>query len=208
VGDLATAPAGFRDQYYGLVPHVAEHAAVDRGAPLVTAGLIDLGSCAWGERPASFAKRRWVAPVVDLDSVDGKAAEWVARQRVPKVVVATQTRVIEAAVDVAGDWVASVPTIAVIAPPEQLWLLAAALCAPATSAIALRSFAGAALSGDAIKLSASAVLDLPLPADRDAWARGADRLSAGDLPGYADAMGAAYGIDDGGALLDWWHARR
>jgi hypothetical protein len=209
VGDVAIALAGFRDEYYGLVPFVGEAADLVRSAPLVTSGLIDLGTCAWGERPARFAKRRWQAPAVDLDTVaaDPQAAAWVTRQRVPKVVLATQTRVMEAAVDADGSWIASVPTIAVVAPADQLWALAATLCAPAISAWALRRTAGSALSAGAIKLSASAVLDIPLPADRVAWSRGTELLAAGELDAFGAAMGDAYGIDDDGNLLAWWRAR-
>ena len=52
-------------------------------------------------------------------------AGWVDDLQVPKVLVATQTRVGEAAVDEVGTWVPSVPTIAVVAPAERLWAVAA-----------------------------------------------------------------------------------
>jgi hypothetical protein len=47
VGSMATATAGFRHQFYGLLDHVTEDGS---GSPLVTAGLIDPVHCAWGER--------------------------------------------------------------------------------------------------------------------------------------------------------------
>jgi hypothetical protein len=208
LGDLANAAAGFRDEYYGLVGHVHEAADLPDGAPLVTSGLIDLGRCEWGQRSARFAKQRWIAPVVDVDAARSSpaAARWIDRQRAPKVAVATQTRVIEAAVDIDGRWIVSVPVIAVTADADRLWEIAAALCAPATTAWAARRVAGAALSSDALKLSASAVLDVPLPADPDAWSDGASRLRSGDLAGFGAAMGAAYGVDDA-ALLEWWTSR-
>ncbi len=92
IGDLATATAGFRDQFYGLVPFVGEGHA---DAPLITSGLLDPGHCAWSERPARFAGRRYDRPGVDLDRLGAEAptlSRWVRARRVPKVVVATQTR--------------------------------------------------------------------------------------------------------------------
>ena len=49
--EIATATAGFRDQFYGLIPFVRDGPA---DAPLVTSGLLDPGRSAWGERPARF----------------------------------------------------------------------------------------------------------------------------------------------------------
>ena len=59
LGDLASATAGFRQHFYGVIPFVGD----DRDGPaLVTSGLIDAGRCAWGERPARFAKQTFEAP--------------------------------------------------------------------------------------------------------------------------------------------------
>ena len=85
---LATATADFRDQYYGLVPHVAD---AGDGAPLVTSGLLDVGRCAWGERPARFARRSFAAPRVPVDALPPALQAWAAGRLVPKVLVATQT---------------------------------------------------------------------------------------------------------------------
>ena len=45
----------------------------------------------------------------------------------PKVVVATQTRVVEAAVDPTGEWIPSTPVVSVHADPDELcgWLATA-----------------------------------------------------------------------------------
>ncbi|HMQ26472.1 MAG TPA: N-6 DNA methylase, partial [Acidimicrobiales bacterium] len=105
--EAAAASAGFRDQFYGLVPHVREATGAPAERPLITTGLIDLAGCGWGERPARYAKARWAAPVVDLETLaadDPALARWVDDRLVPKVVVATQTRVIEAVADVEGRW--------------------------------------------------------------------------------------------------------
>jgi SAM-dependent methyltransferase len=197
---LATATADFRDQYYGLVPHVADRAD---GAPLVTAGLLDAGRCAWGERPARFARRTFTAPRVAVGDLPEALRAWAAGRLVPKVLVATQTRVIEAAVDATGQWLPSVPVITV-APRDgaDLWRIGAVLCAPATTAWAAATYLGAALSARAIKLSASQVLEAPLPARP--WDDAADALAGGNVEECARRMDVAYGTD----LYDWWQARR
>ncbi len=48
------------------------------------------------------------------------------------------------------------------------------LAAPAVSAWALAHYRGSALSRDALKLSATQVLELPLPVDDRPWAAGHD----------------------------------
>lgn len=220
VGDMATATAGFRDQFYGLVGAVQEDGTSQRGdgalPRLVTAGLVDPLTLAWGDLPVRFAGARWRRPVVDVDRVRDDIARWVRAQLVPKLVVATQTRVLEVAVDERGDVVPSTPVIAVHAPADRLWHLAAALGAPPVSAWALRAALGAALSSDAVKLSARQVLDLPLPADRAAWDDAAALARAvppvhdpgrrAALERYGAAACVAYGVDPGD-VLPWWLGR-
>ena len=86
-----------------------------------------------------FARTRFERPVVDLARLadaGGRAQVWVRDTLVPKVVVATQTRVGEAAVDQEGRWVASTPTVALVADPELLWRIAAVVCSPVGSVAA------------------------------------------------------------------------
>ncbi len=71
VGERATATAGFRDQYYGIVPHVSDSGP---GAPLITTGVIDPGRCRWGERPVRFNRARYAAPRVDVDALEAADA--------------------------------------------------------------------------------------------------------------------------------------
>jgi hypothetical protein len=219
LGDVATALAGFRQHFYGLAPYVADRppgvATADCDAPLVTTGLIDAGGCSWGQRTARFAGAVLAGPAVDLAALeagDPRLAAWVRARRVPKVVVASQTPVIEAAVDASGRWVPSVPLVALVprraAPPDEmsadLWRLGAALCAPPLSAWAAAQCLGAALSPTTIKLRPDELLDLPLPAR--SLDPAADRLRAGDVATCAALAMAAYGIDDP-SLLAWWCAR-
>jgi N-6 DNA Methylase len=219
VGDLAMVIAGFRDEYYGLVDVVREHAAGDDAtSPLVTSGLIDWLGCSWGSRPARFAKHTWRAPVVDLaelESAGGRAgARWVTRTRVPKLVVAAQTRVVEAAVDAEGAWVPSVPVVSVVPhDPADLWRLAAAVASPAATAWLLGRAPGTALARGALKVAAPHLLTLPLPIDHGAWDEAAAAvrvLTTGPRPPAAcdrflEAAAAAYATP--ASLTTWWRER-
>jgi predicted RNA methylase len=204
LGDIATATAGFRDEYYGLRPAVIDEPGGDLPL-LITSGLVDVARVRWGERGARFGGRRYAHPRVDPAKLTGPLARWVAQRLVPKVVVATQTKVVEAAVDRDGSWVPSTPVISVHAPVDHLWRVAAVLTAPGVSAWALRHYAGAALNPDSIKLSARQVLDVPLPADEAAWLEAARTLAAGRILDAGRAMSLAFGT--GEDVFEWWCAR-
>ena len=223
--DLADVIAGFRDEYYGLAdlvrePTLGTSADTDPPAPLVTSGLIDWLGCSWGSRPARFAKRSWQAPVVDLAALDRggshAARRWVARTRVPKLVVAAQTRVVEAAVDAAGSWVPSVPVLSVVPrDPADLWRLAAAVASPAATAWLLRRAPGTAPARGALKVAAPDLLALPLPVDRVAWdeaaaaaralATGPHRRDPAVCDRFLEAAAAAYATPP--SLTAWWRHR-
>lgn len=214
IGDVADVVAGFRDEYYGLVGHVREVAGVP-AAPLVTSGLIDVGAVAWGERPVRFARQRWARPDVDLTALRAaspRSAAWADRVRQPKVVVATQTRIVEAAADHGGTWIPCTPVISVL-PREGttvgVALLAALLDAPPISAWVARRAAGSALSADAVRLSAGLVGAVPLPPDERAWSAAAGALEAGDLERYATCATAMFGLParQAAAVQAWWLAR-
>jgi hypothetical protein len=219
LGERAAVMAGFRDEYYGLVGAVRERDGSDAAgavAPLVTSGTLAWGRCAWGERPIRFAKRRWQAPVVDLGALDGgdrAAARWVERTRRPKVVVATQTGVVTAAVDEAGAWVPCVPALAVVPrDPADLWHLAAAIASPLASAWMARRAGGTGLGRRALRVSGPALADLPLPVDAEGWDEAAAALRAfaaapgdGARDAFAAASGRAYAVEP--ALTAWWVER-
>lgn len=218
VGDLADATADFRDQYYGLAHAVADREDEAGGPRLVTSGLIDPARLHWGERACRFNKVSYLHPRVDLGALTTPLQEWARRRLVPKVLVATQTRVLEAVVDVAGDLLPSVPVVTVTARSgrtEDLWRIGALLCTPPATLVAARRHLGAARSASALRLSASDVLALPLPADEDAWNRAAGAFAAASAAGgdrdllrkSAGAMVEAYalGVDDD--LVAWWEAR-
>jgi predicted RNA methylase len=200
LGERCAVSAGFRDEYYGLVPFVRDGA----GAPLVTSGLIDPAVCRWGTAPTRFARQRWDAPAVDVDGLrSSPMAGWAEQQLVPKVLVATQTRVVEAVADEAGAWLPCTPVLSVVPGDLDLWHVLAVLLAPPVTAWALREASGTALSSDAVKLSAAQLRRIPLPATGSDWDTAAGRLRDGDVLGAGRAMGAAYGLD----VFDWWAAR-
>jgi hypothetical protein len=207
VGSMATAVAGFRQHYYGLIPHVRED---HEPAPLVTSGLIDVGACHWGARPARFAKRTWQRPGVQVE--DGAElgpglGAWLDRLRRPKVVVASQTRVVEAAADRAGTWVPCTPVVSVLPDdPDEVDLLCAALCSPPVSAWAARRAGGTGLSPGALRISTALVLAAPLPEDRDTWAEAASALAAGDLDAFAALATEMHHLpaDTAASVLEWW----
>ena len=205
LGDHAVTTAGFRGEYYGLAAEVQEADDFPTGRPLVTTGLIDLGGCAWGQRAARIARRTWRRPVVDPARLTGRAADWAERTRAPKLVVASQTRVVEVAVDEDGTWIPGVPLVAVLASPARLWSFAAALGSPAVSAWLLHRSAGTALTRGGLRLSADLLRRVPLPADDAAWVDGTAAFRARDLDRFAAAMGEAYRVDE--AVADWWRAR-
>ena len=216
LGDVAACTADFRDQYYGLAPHVREAADCPDGVPLLTSGLLDPAACLWGTRPTRFLKQRWEAPVVARDVLaDPALGPWARSRLVPKVVVGTQGRVVEAVADEAGTWLPSVPTITVVpAEAHRLWHLLAVLLAPPVAAHAATSYAGTALSMRAIKLSARQIAALPLPGRSGPWDAAADAVRraqrdpatrAARLVEAGALMCEAYGA--GRDVLEWWRAR-
>jgi len=219
VGDLASATADFRDQYYGLVGAVKEAEETHGGArtmKLATVGLIDLGEFLWGSRSTRFAKEKFQRPVVDTSVLTPVLQVWATQRSRPKVIVSNQTRVIEAYVDDVGDVLPSVPLLTVDSPAEELWKVAAAIASPVASAVAAERHLGAGMSADVIKLSAKDLLNLPLPSKSDEWEQGArifrqinecsETLVRRDLiQEFGKLMCEAYAASD--EIFHWWWRR-
>ncbi|MES2643965.1 MAG: hypothetical protein V4850_31035 [Myxococcota bacterium] len=221
LGELAEATADFRDEYYGLVPFVVDRVDADeaRFPRLVLTGHVDPARSWWGARPVRFGKRAWAAPRIDLGALerDGALAAWAAARRVPKVLVATQTKVLEAVADPDGTWLTTTPTITVTPrDPAQLWRVAAVLLGPPASAWALTHYGATALAAGAVKLSARQVLAIPLPMHDDAWDEAARHVA--DAHAAPDARGARTLLELAGramvrayegdaALYTWWRER-
>jgi hypothetical protein len=142
---------------------------------------------------------------------DPRVGAWLDRVRRPKVVAASQTRVIEAAADRDGTWVPSTPAIGVVpTDPADVDRLAAVLCSPPVAAWAMRRAVGTGMSPDAIRVSAGLLAAVPLPQDADTWAVASDLLAAGDIESFGGTATAMFGLsaDEAGDVERWWAARR
>jgi SAM-dependent methyltransferase len=221
LGDRARLNANFRDEYYGMIPAVGDHA---HGPKLVTSGLIDPGRLLWGERPITFAKRRFDRPRIDLAELGGKMPRWARERSVPKVLIANQTKIIEAVADPDGSTLPGVPVVAAYPMGDQpsalaraTWEIAAVLTSPIASAWAWHRSAGTGMSADAIRLGPVLLADLPWP--RGDLGAAVSALRAHDVRNCARAVHRAFGLDerrhdgrlDGGPdgeldddLMAWW----
>ena len=237
IADLAEVTADFRDEYYALRGLIREAAAGDPDdrpddrpdgrpddqealVPLVTSGLIDPARCIWGVVPAILHRQRFARPTADARELPPKARAWAQRRLVPKLLLATQSRVIEAAADPRGLLLPVTPVLSVMPrEPADLWRLGAVLTSPATAASAAARALGSSLSGDAIKLSAAQVRALPVPAPCAALDEAArfyrDACEASGSPSRDEALLScarrvldAQGVTGGReSLLSWWSAR-
>ena len=223
LGRWCEVHADFRQQYYGVAPFLVDDVdgVLDdlRYPRLVTSGLVDPAACRWGRRVTRHHRRRWLAPRVDLAGLEAGSdlGSWARRRLVPKVVVATQTRVVEAAVDAGGTWLPSTPLVSAVAPVERLWHVAAALLSPVVTVWALRHWGGVALAAGAIKLGAAQVRAAPAPAPGAEWDAAAALVRKASAAAHdqdrrallleaAAASCRAYGVD-GSTLCRWWAAR-
>lgn len=210
LGDRAELNVNFRDEYYALVPVVSDDAD---GPPLVTSGLIDPGICRWGDQPVRFAKQRFEHPRVDLSGLTGRFPAWAARKLVPKVLVANQTRILEAVADPEGSWLPGVPVTTVTpsetltAVPATVWELAAVLTSPVASVLAWHAAGGTGMSTTSIRVGPAVLAATPWPAGPIGAA--VDALGDGDVTACALAITRAYGIDQPSAdrLVTWWSER-
>lgn len=227
---VAGATAGFRDEFYALC-----EAMVDDPAPvdapgaaqprLVTVGMIDPLQLRWGTAEHRLGGRRVRAPRVDPSSLEQhhpRVHRWMQDRLVPKVMVATQTRVIEAVADPGGDCVPVTPVISFepSGPGVDVWQLVAALSAPPLSAVVVREHLGTGRSSATLRWSAAAALDAPLPVDERCWQRGASlaRRLHEDRPDGAEreqllgelavVMTEAHGLAGDHPVVEWWSIRR
>ena len=175
IGDRARVAADFRDQYYGLRGAIKDSKS-SHGLRIVTTGLIDWAHCMWGDRPVRLLGKVWKHPEVNERAIahDPYMKDWLADAKRSKVLVAVQTKALEAVVDATGHMAPSVPLIRVVPHKRaDLWRILAVVLSPATSAEAWWRHAGAGLSPHALKLSAKQIAALPLPTNMSAWNRAA-----------------------------------
>ncbi|MEM9610707.1 MAG: N-6 DNA methylase [Actinomycetota bacterium] len=208
LGDVTEVISPFRDEYYALADAVDEDGP---GPLLITSGLIDPARSRWGRTTARIARRRFRRPTVVLDRVGAAGERWVERQRRPKVLVASQTRRIEAIADPDGDLVGITPVVAVVPHDGDPFAVLAVLLSPISTAVARRGSTGTGLTRSAIRVSGPALAALPLPADAGAWRRATERLrldGAAALVEVEQLMSEAYGLTPDDALWRWWELAR
>jgi hypothetical protein len=214
LGDVADIAADFRDEFYEVAAGVREAGDTDPdpstgSAAVVPVGLIDVAASRWGTRSARIGGRDWERPVVDLAGL----GPWAKRRLVPKVLVATQTKVVEATVDAEGDLLPLTPVVTVAPARDRCWHVLAALLDPWATAWLLRQAAGTARSPDRLKVSARLLRLLPVPDESDHWDAAADSLAHHGTRAVEHAAGLmlrARGVDlpEAQSLLAWWSARR
>ena len=205
IGDRASATANFRDEYYALVPAVGDH---EIGPPLITSGLIDPARCLWGEKPVQFARQIFVAPRVDVAQLTGRFPKWAEKMLQPKVLVAAQTRTIEAVADDHGKWLPGVPVTTVFPDRiEELQQIAAVINSPIAALIAWHERAGTGLSPTALRLSPSSVLNLPWPANPIS-PKALQTLASRDFTTFGLMMCESFDVarSDANSITDWWQA--
>ena len=157
LGTIATFTVDFRDQYYGLVGAVGDDEA---GPPLITSGLIEPGRCLWGVRAVRFAKQHFAAPRVAVERLSPALQRWAAARLVPKILIANQTKVIEAVHDMYGEWLPSVPVITCVT--EQPERVLAVLGSDAANLWVRQHAAGSGLSATSVRLNPRLLASIPL----------------------------------------------
>ncbi len=244
LGDVATVTADFRDQYYGIVDLLNRGGGQEAGCqpptgsgsadsvPVMTVGLIDPLRDLTEERTTRLGKVRRSRPRIGRRALSGSPlSRWATARLVPKVLVATQTRVLEALADPEGTILPCTPVVSVIPdtgarvgssplPRVDVWHLAALLVAPTATAWLAERAAGSGLSPGAFRVRCGQLRDLPLPRTGAEWDRAADlarrcqRASGGEesrrlLLRVGRAMCAAYGIGgtERSELMSWWEGR-
>lgn len=215
LGDLVEATAGFRDEHYGLAAACTEQIGEKRELRITTVGSIDPLFGWWGHRPMRFGGKMWNRPVVQVENLEGKVRRWVENQLKPKVLLPTQSKVLEPLIDQTGDLIPATPVLAIHADEHRLHHVAAVLLAPPVVAWALRQSFGSAMSLNALKLSATDVRKIPLPPKDDIWDEAAEFLASADTStiekartvalSVAELMMWAYGADP--EVFAWYESR-
>lgn len=209
IGDVATVTADFRDEFYALREHLVECDDDPNAVPVLTCGLIDPGRHLHGRRIARLHGQRWNTPGV-LPHAD--IQHLLDARLVPKVLVATQTGVIEAAPDPRGTCMPCTPLVRIV--PTDLadvWRITASLCAPQTTALALHRHFGAGRAPNTLRLRAADIAALPLLPERNTTQQAMDAIhglqdESVTLATVLRLAAAAFGdMPDG--LLDWWWSR-
>ncbi|MBM46933.1 MAG: hypothetical protein CL458_11940 [Acidimicrobiaceae bacterium] len=213
LSDHASVTADFRDAYYWLAERVTESDREDVRPRLATVGLIDPFRFMHGQVQTRFAKQKFDYPVIDIEGdPPPKLSKWLEQKLEPKLLVATQTQIVECYADPEGELLPSTPLLSVLPVEEtQLWHLMAAVSSPAASAWLSCIAAGTGLSQTTIRIRASMLADLPLPLPSKSWDEGAylarkiqeETVDEQTCIRFGEVMNQAYNAPSE-ALLRWW----
>ncbi len=137
------------------------------------------------------------------------------------MLVANQTRIVEAVADPEGCWLPGVPVSTVtphrtrdgasgaasVVSDGAVWELAAVLTAPIASVFAWHAGGGTGLSTRSVRIGPAVLAAIPWPAGDLATA--VQALQAGDIQACGRAVTKAYAIGNatGDELLSWWAAQ-
>ncbi len=180
IEELAFSTADFRDQFYYIKANVTEelaHGSQDNESlKVITVGSIEPSKVLWGENYVLIGGKKYLRPVLSKKGSDNpKVLEWLVKRSRAKVLVATQSEVIESVVDLSAQLIGSVPVISVT-PKRQddIFAIQSMLSSSALSAVAIGRHIGSGLSHKALKLSASQIAALPLPSNQRPWQKAAE----------------------------------
>ncbi len=221
LGEMVSATAGFRDEYYALAERCLERSKVglvgdgEVEAKVVTVGSLDPLRSHWGTRATRFAKRSWHEPVALVQPATENGSDWFQQQLRPKVLLPTQSKVFEPFVDRTGSMLAVTPLLCIFADPQDLDWVAAVLLAPPVVAWSYRQWFGTALSVSAIKLAARDVASIPRPRNKRKWAEAAqlvqdcDDRSAPEIRARVEKIGLLMNeaYEGSTATYEWWRDR-
>jgi SAM-dependent methyltransferase len=219
LGEIADVTADFRDQYYWICARLDQPLAHNaQTARVLTSGHIGSGYSRWDDKTVRIGGQHRLRPTVtfSLASDDPSIIRWLDMRLQPKLVVATQTKTLECAIDLQGDFLPLTPVLSVVPrSASMLFHLQAVLLNPTITSLVCTATLGTGLTLRALKLSASELRALPLPAHQIHWDNAAaihERLHKqpdldiqerkGLLIEAAHLMALAY--QDPNQEIDWW----
>jgi hypothetical protein len=149
---------------YALAPLLTSCATPAAGdLRVVNSGTVDRHVTRWGERPMRYLRRSLPHPVVRTEDQAALPPLRLQQARTPKIIVAGMTRVIEAALDAEGAFLAAKSTTIVLAPPDELPWIAAVLNSALMTRVFCARFGGLRLGDGYLRIGPPQLRALPLP---------------------------------------------
>jgi hypothetical protein len=131
---------------------------------VLNSGLIDPHRPLWGARPMRYLKHAFAHPVVEAARQQEIPPRRLQQARVPKVIVAGMTRVLECVADPGGEYLAAKSTTIVLPQdPGQVLYLAALLNSRLLTLLFGSLFGGLSLKGGYLRVAPPQIKRLPVP---------------------------------------------